>query len=183
MQLKLTQTDCGGQQLIVVQEQGENSPIVMTFPYNVGDWDFEGTINFNPPLALAIDSGIEILSIAEAVATITNNVLTVASVTSGTLYIGMPVYGETVLPGTVITGFGSGTGGTGTYYVNKGQTAAQFTFSASRVAIQLTPEQTQDVPEGQYKFDFWSITPDVTPVNNVVINGYFEINKALTVIS
>jgi len=50
--------------------------------------------------------------------------LTITTLTSGEIQIGQEVFGTGVLPNTVITAFGSGTGGTGTYTVNNSQTTA-----------------------------------------------------------
>lgn len=58
--------------------------------------------------------------------TFTYGILTVATVVSGTIVNGGTVTGTGVAaapPATVITQFGTGTGGTGTYYVNVTQTA------------------------------------------------------------
>lgn len=48
----------------------------------------------------------------------TTGVLTVSAVTSGTITLGMAVSGAGIPQGTVITGFGTGTGGGGTYFTN-----------------------------------------------------------------
>lgn len=51
--------------------------------------------------------------------------LHIATLTSGEVLIGQQVFGTGVAPNTVITAFGSGTGGTGTYTLNtSGQTVA-----------------------------------------------------------
>jgi hypothetical protein len=51
--------------------------------------------------------------------------LHIATLTSGEVLVGQQVFGTGVAPNTVITGFGSGTGGTGTYTLNtSGQTVA-----------------------------------------------------------
>lgn len=55
-------------------------------------------------------------------ATIATTVLTVTAVASGELRIGDQVFGTGILPNTVITAFGSGVGGTGTYTINQSQT-------------------------------------------------------------
>lgn len=55
-------------------------------------------------------------------ATAATTVLTVASVVSGEVYIGMPVIGTGFAAGTVVTAFGSGVGGTGTYTMNQTNT-------------------------------------------------------------
>lgn len=52
-------------------------------------------------------------------ATAATTVLTVATVVSGQVYIGMPVIGTGFAAGTVVTAFGSGVGGTGTYTMNQ----------------------------------------------------------------
>jgi Flp pilus assembly protein TadG len=51
-------------------------------------------------------------------------VLTVTSVTSGTLEVGSVISGSGVTSGTYITSFGTGTGGTGTYNVSASQKVA-----------------------------------------------------------
>ena len=48
-------------------------------------------------------------------------VLNVTAVASGTLRVGMTVYGDGVTPGTYISALGTGTGGTGTYTVSTSQ--------------------------------------------------------------
>lgn len=47
------------------------------------------------------------------------------------IYLGMTLSGSGVTSGTMITGFGTGTGGTGTYYVNIAQTVANTTMTGS----------------------------------------------------
>lgn len=59
----------------------------------------------------------------EGTATCSGTTMTVASVVSGQVYIGMDVNAASGFPdGTVVTGFGTGTGGTGTYTINTSQT-------------------------------------------------------------
>ncbi|MGH7192044.1 MAG: hypothetical protein ACREJM_00750, partial [Candidatus Saccharimonadales bacterium] len=60
---------------------------------------------------------------------IAGTVLTVSSVTNGTVFVGQLVTGFGVLPGTYISAQGTGTGGTGTYVVNQSQTAASTTLA------------------------------------------------------
>lgn len=59
---------------------------------------------------------------------ISGTTLTVSSVTSGTLYVGQTIQGSGVSSGTIITDFGTGTGGAGTYTVNKTQTVSSTTL-------------------------------------------------------
>jgi len=47
--------------------------------------------------------------------------LTVDSITKGAIYIGMQVVGANTVPGTYVTAFGTGLGGTGTYTINVSQ--------------------------------------------------------------
>jgi hypothetical protein len=61
---------------------------------------------------------------------ITGTTLDVTVVTSGTLQIGQTLEGANVTDGTIITAFGTGTGGTGTYTVSTSQTAASATIYA-----------------------------------------------------
>jgi hypothetical protein len=55
---------------------------------------------------------------------IAGTTLTVSDVHAGALVVGGPVYGAAIAPGTVISSFGTGTGGVGTYAVNNAQTVA-----------------------------------------------------------
>jgi hypothetical protein len=61
---------------------------------------------------------------------ITGTTLDVTSVASGTLQIGQTLEGANVTDGTIITAFGTGSGGTGTYTVSPSQTAASATIYA-----------------------------------------------------
>lgn len=55
---------------------------------------------------------------------ISGTTLTVLSTSTGTLAVNQQVFGVGVLPETIITALGTGTGGTGTYTVNRSQTVA-----------------------------------------------------------
>jgi hypothetical protein len=61
---------------------------------------------------------------------ITGTTLDVTAVSSGTLQIGQTLEGANVTDGTIITSFGTGSGGTGTYTVSLSQTAASATIYA-----------------------------------------------------
>jgi hypothetical protein len=50
--------------------------------------------------------------------TISGNILTVTSITSGRLRIGSKLSGDGIPRGTTITAFGTGTGGVGTYTIS-----------------------------------------------------------------
>lgn len=64
---------------------------------------------------------------------IAGNTLTVAGAGTGSFAVNQTVAGAGVAAGTVITAFGTGVGGTGTYIINQSQTVASFTASASQV--------------------------------------------------
>jgi hypothetical protein len=61
---------------------------------------------------------------------ISGTTLTVSAVTSGTLKIGQTIEGSGVTDGTIITAFGSGSGGAGTYTVSASQSVSSTTIYA-----------------------------------------------------
>ncbi len=182
MQLQETEIDCSGtNQLLVIQNQGDNSPIIFTFPYDVTGSTFTGTINFPVPIELSLGTGLTVDSIISCTGSISSNILTISAMSTGSIYLGMPITGLGIAPNTFITLFNTGTGGIGTYTVNQGQTVNSTIISASKIALQLTSADTQNVPEGQYPFDLWST--DSGGVNTDPITGFFIINPSITVIS
>lgn len=62
---------------------------------------------------------------------VTTGILTVSAVTSGTITVGMAISGSGIPQGTVITAFGTGTGGTGTYQTNYFTAVASTTITGS----------------------------------------------------
>lgn len=79
---------------------------------------------------------------------IASTTLTVTAVSAGTLAVGQIVQGSGVLPGTIITALGSGSGGTGTYVVSPSQstssTAMTGTAMGDSVAIDIDQAPTID---------------------------------------
>lgn len=71
---------------------------------------------------------------------ITGTTLTVASVASGTLYLGQTIQGTGVAANTMITALGTGTGGAGTYTVSTSQTIV----STSMYALNFTQIPSSD---------------------------------------
>lgn len=70
--------------------------------------------------------------VASMTGSIASTTLTVTAITSGSLAVGQTITCATCLPDTVITSFGTGTGGTGTYNINNSQNIAGPTgFTAS----------------------------------------------------
>lgn len=64
--------------------------------------------------------------------------LTVTAVSTGTLSIGQTVTGGTTAAGTIITGLGTGTGLTGTYYVNLTQTVVSGALTTKGTALDVS---------------------------------------------
>lgn len=64
--------------------------------------------------------------------------LTVSSVSSGSLAVGQSLYGVGVLAETVITALGSGSGGAGTYTINRSQTVAAESMNSATVGAVFT---------------------------------------------
>jgi hypothetical protein len=64
--------------------------------------------------------------------------LTVTKVSSGTIAAGQSLYGIGILAETVITALGSGSGGVGTYTINRSQTVAEETMSSAAVGAVVT---------------------------------------------
>ena len=74
-------------------------------------------------------------------AAISGNVLTVSVVTSGVLSPGMAVSGAAITSGTTVIGFGTGTGGIGTYILNVSQTFSSGTIYGDAVATLDNPRR------------------------------------------
>jgi hypothetical protein len=75
---------------------------------------------------------------ATFVGSISGNVLTVTSVTSGALAIGQAIYTVGITIPTVITALGTGTGGTGTYTLNNSFTISSTTMNANQAGAIMT---------------------------------------------
>jgi hypothetical protein len=98
---------------------------------------------------------------ARFTATIAGNTMTVASVASGTIYLGQTIQGAGVTAGSVVTALGTGTGGTGTYTLS----------SASTIAVAVT----------MYAINF-SVLPSTdgafSGANTVdIVDNYFVYNR------
>jgi hypothetical protein len=86
--------------------------------------------------------------VAEFDADIATTTMTVSAVASGTIELGMEVTGSGVTPGTRITEYGTGTGGTGTYIVSESQTV-----SSTAMVGDLPSKITVECP-GSYNVAF-----------------------------
>jgi hypothetical protein len=68
---------------------------------------------------------------ASTALTMSGGGLTVSAVTTGTLAVGQSLSGTGIVAGSVITGLGTGTGGTGTYAISQPSTASAAAVTAS----------------------------------------------------
>lgn len=111
-----------------------------------------GIINTAYPLnfdTTDLSNGVTVATTAAVVTgSITLFVLTVTAVTSGTLSIGQVISGTGVTVGTRIVAFVSGSGGVGTYTLDKSQTVLSTTISATKQS-RLTVSA-----DGVYNFQF-----------------------------
>ena len=157
MQLELTVTDCGKTELLIKQEQGDSSPFVITFPFDITGYTFSGTINFPTPLLISLGSGLTALSTAYSA--------------GRTYQVGERAYYLTIPYKCIKVS-------TGNLPTNASYWIADIAFG--QVQLQLTSAQTQDIPAGQYPFDLWALK---SGVNNDPLTGYFQINNAITRVS
>lgn len=98
-------------------------------------------------------NGITLTNNAASVftASISGTTMTVSAVTSGTVLVGAVISGTGVTAGTRITGYGTGTGGTGTYTVDTSQTVGSTTISSS------SPTRITVDRSGIYNFQFTGV--------------------------
>jgi hypothetical protein len=111
-----------------------------------------GIINTAYPLNFDTTDLSNGVTVATTAAVVTGSialfVLTVTAVTSGTLSIGQVISGTGVTAGTRIVAFVSGSGGVGTYTVDKSQTVLSTTISATK-STRITV-----AADGVYNFQF-----------------------------
>jgi hypothetical protein len=75
---------------------------------------------------------------AEFIGSISGTTLTVTLMKSGTIAVSQQVLCDGILPGTVITALGTGTGGVGTYTINRTQTIASRDINTAAVGAVVT---------------------------------------------
>jgi len=86
-----------------------------------------GTYTINLSQTVASEQMNSTAVAAKVIGAISGTTLTVATVTSGTLYVGQTIQGTGVTALTIITAFGTGSGAGGTYTVSTSQTVAAST--------------------------------------------------------
>jgi hypothetical protein len=87
-----------------------------------------GTYTINLSQTIASERMNSATAGAIVTGSISTTTLTVTAVTSGTLALGMTIQGAGVTANTIITAYGTGSGGAGTYTVNNSQTIASRTL-------------------------------------------------------
>jgi hypothetical protein len=108
---------------------------------------------------------------------ITGTTLDVTAVSSGTLQIGQTLEGANVTDGTIITAFGTGTGGTGTYTVSPSQTAASATIYALNWTVLPTTDGafegggTVDITDNYFLYNkpgsqLWAASDLLSPITD-----------------
>jgi len=140
-------TVSGGDYLVVVC-QSNVYVIDSTFnPVNIG------SLNTSSGIVGITDNGINVYIVdgnnrytwrisnpnnAEFVGSISGTTLTVTLMKSGTIAANQQVLCDGILPGTVITALGTGTGGVGTYTINRTQTIASRDINTAAVGAVVT---------------------------------------------
>ena len=79
----------------------------------------------------------------------TSNVLNITAVSSGTIAVGNVVTGTGVTANTVVTALGTGTGGVGTYIVDKSQLVASTTITTLSTTLRITAVSFGSIFVGQ----------------------------------
>ena len=86
-------------------------------------------------------SGSTVTTAFTGTAAISGGTMTVSAVSSGALTVGMAVNALGATAGTVVTGYLTGTGGTGTYVVTPSQTLGSTTIRGNAVSTQDKPRR------------------------------------------
>ena len=99
---------------------------------------------------------------------IASTTLTVTAMLTGTpIVVGMYIDGTSVTDGSYITGFGTGTGGTGTYTVSTASTASSTTITA-HTNVPLDNPAPMDLGVGPLgRIYVWDIVPQALVTNNI----------------
>jgi hypothetical protein len=99
---------------------------------------------------------------------IATTTLTVTAMLSGSpIVVGMYIDGTSITDGTYITGFGTGTGGVGTYTVNQSVTASSTTITA-HTNVPLDNPSPMDLGVGPLgRIYVWDIVPQAAVNNNI----------------
>ena len=83
-----------------------------------------GTYTINTSQTVSAETMSSTAVGARFTATVAGTLMTVSAVASGTIYLGQTIQGAGVTAGTIVTAFGTGSGGTGTYTISNSLTIA-----------------------------------------------------------
>ena len=137
----LTVTAVASGQIVVGQEITGTGIPAGTYIASLGTGKgYTGTYNLSTINTLTVSSGtITAPNVPSAAFSVTGAIaattLTVSAVGSGQLRIGQEITGTGVAENTVITAFGTGVGGTGTYTVSQSQTVSSTTLTGPTNAL------------------------------------------------
>lgn len=136
-----------------------------TGTYTVSDSQTVASTTINSNAAPAIFTGA-----------ISGTTLTVFAMTSGTIQIGQTIEGSGVTDGTIITAFGTGSGGVGTYTVSASQsvpsTQSAFTGQIAGTVLSVTATTSGTITNGDYVYGSGVATPTtITAVNTFTSTG------------
>lgn len=136
-----------------------------------------GTYTVSNSQTVASTSINAVTSAATVTGDITGTTLDVTVATSGTLQIGQTLEGANVTNGTIITAFGTGSGGTGTYTVSPSQTAASATIYALNWTVLPTTDGafegggTVDITDNYFVYNkpdsqLWAASDLLSPITD-----------------
>ena len=89
--------------------------------------------------AYAIENVTGVQSGMVGTGSISGTTLTITAITSGTVAVGQTIVGSGIAQGTLITGLGSGSGGTGTYVVSISQSVGSESLNSAVGGVPLAP--------------------------------------------
>lgn len=136
-----------------------------------------GTYTINQSQTVASEQFNTATVAAVITGSMSGTTLTVTAVASGTLYIGQTIQGAGILSGTIITALGTGTGGTGTYTINKSQTIASETMYGLNFTVipstdgAFTGGETVDIVDNYFVYNRpntqqWAASNLLSPITN-----------------
>lgn len=99
----------------------------------------------SPPRFERIETNVDTATDSKFTASIASGTMTVTAFDpnlNGPIQVGAVIFGAGLAVPTTVTGFGSGTGGTGTYAVAPSQTVGSETMSAGQKAVQMNAKVT-----------------------------------------
>ena len=126
-----------------------------TYMYDTGDTTFLGTATLKSTPVSGYCSGFTFTVTntypASISGTISGNILRVTAISSGQIVIGQLFTGTGVTANSIVTAFGTGTGGLGTYYLSQSSTVTTTTSMAADATLILGQELSGvGIPDGVF---------------------------------